>query len=86
MHLIQKSCSGELTLEIIPYLKGSLVGFMYLTGGIKPGVNSLALRFVVHGSDKGHGVPWQIGILFDRERVLLAGWKPSLRQKFLPEN
>ena len=42
MQLIQKSCSGELTLEIIPYLKGSLVGFMYLTGGIKPGVNSLA--------------------------------------------
>ena len=39
---------------------------MYLTGGIKPGVNSLALRFVVHGSDKGHGVPLQIGILFDR--------------------
>ena len=44
------------------------------------------MRFVVHGSDKGHGVPLQIGILFDRERVLLAGWKPSLRQKFLPEN
>ena len=59
---------------------------MYLTGGIKPGVNSLALRFVVLGSDKGHGVPLQIGILFDREGVLLAGWKPSLRQKFLPEN
>lgn len=47
MHLIQKSCSGELTLEIIPYLKGSLVGFMYLTGGIKPGVRQRSRCAVV---------------------------------------
>ena len=39
--LIQKSRSRELTLDLIPHLTASLVGFMYLIGGIKPGANSL---------------------------------------------
>ena len=42
-----------LTVDLIPQLTASLVGFIYLIGGIKPGVNSLHVRSVVHGSENG---------------------------------
>ena len=51
--MIQKSRSRELTLDLIPQLTASLVGFMYLIGGIKPGANSLHVWSVVHGSENG---------------------------------
>ena len=49
----QKSRSRELTLDLIPQLTASLVGFMYLIGGIKTGANSLHVTSVVHGSENG---------------------------------
>ena len=51
--MIQKSRSRELTLDLIPQLTASLVGFMYFIGGIKPGANSLLVWSVVHGSENG---------------------------------
>ena len=51
--LIQKSRSRELTLDLIPQLTASLVGFMYFIGGIKPGVNSLHVWSVLHLSENG---------------------------------
>ena len=87
--MIQKSRSRELTLDLIPHLTASLVGFMYLIGGIKPGANSL---HVCGGKKWWWCVCVCVCVSMDRHfdatpdkklgksaRVLLA---TSLRQKF----
>ena len=72
--LIQKSRSRELTLDLIPQLTASLVGFMYLIGGIKPGANSLH----VCGGQKWWCVCRWTGISMPRS---LCETSPPARQK-----